>query len=71
MLPWIFEPFQQGDPTISRRYGGTGLGLSISKSFVELHGGNITIDSKSGKGTTVTVLLPAKRVLLLPQFAAE
>jgi signal transduction histidine kinase len=70
-LPWIFEPFQQGDPTISRRYGGTGLGLSISKSFVELHGGTIAIDSTPGRGTTATVILPAGRVLRRPQLAAE
>jgi two-component system cell cycle sensor histidine kinase PleC len=71
VLPWLFEPFQQGDPTISRKYGGTGLGLSISKTFVELHGGRIMIDSAPGQGTTATVRLPAERVVRMPQLAAE
>jgi signal transduction histidine kinase len=71
VLPWVFEPFQQGDPTISRKYGGTGLGLSISKSFVELHGGQIAIDSAPNKGTTATVALPAERVVRTPPLAAE
>jgi signal transduction histidine kinase len=71
VLPWLFEPFQQGDPKISRKYGGTGLGLSISKSFVELHGGRIAIESEPDKGTTATVVLPPERVIRTPQLAAE
>lgn len=54
----VFEPFQQGDPSIRRRYGGTGLGLAISKRFIEMHGGRVWIESQVGVGTTVSFTLP-------------
>jgi signal transduction histidine kinase/DNA-binding response OmpR family regulator len=54
----IFRPFQQLDGSIRRRYGGTGLGLSISKSFVELHGGEMWLESEVGAGTTFFFSLP-------------
>ena len=59
----IFLPFQQADPTVSRRFEGTGLGLWISKALVELHDGTLGIESEVGQGTTVTVRLPPIRVL--------
>jgi len=62
----VFEPFQQGDPTIRRKHGGTGLGLAISKRFVELHGGRIWIESERGRGTTVAFTLPFEPVLPSP-----
>jgi PAS domain S-box-containing protein len=58
-----FEPFRQVDATRSRRFEGTGLGLPISKSLVELHGGELQIQSVKGAGTTVAVRLPAERLL--------
>ena len=54
----LFQPFQQQDGTIRRRYGGTGLGLSISKRLVELHKGKMWIESQGGSGTTLFFRLP-------------
>ncbi len=54
----IFEEYQQADATLSRRYGGTGLGLPISRRLVELHGGQLTVSSKPGEGSTFRFTLP-------------
>ena len=60
VLPHIFNPFEQGERTISRRFGGLGLGLAICKSMVELHDGVLTAASAGqGHGATFTVLLGA------------
>ena len=51
----IFEKFERGSP--NARHSGPGLGLSLVKSFVELHGGTVVMDSRPGSGTTVTCYL--------------
>jgi CheY-like chemotaxis protein len=55
----VFEAFTQADESTTRSYGGTGLGLAITKSFCRLLGGDVTLTSEAGKGTTFLVRLPA------------
>ncbi len=54
----LFQPFRQVNTDLSRGYGGTGLGLSISKSLTEMMGGEIKLESKTGKGSSFTVTVP-------------
>jgi len=54
----IFQPFEQAEDSTSRRYGGTGLGLAITHQLVELHGGEIKLDSQPNEGTRITFALP-------------
>ncbi|MGD9537509.1 MAG: ATP-binding protein [Alphaproteobacteria bacterium] len=70
-LARLFQPFQQGDDTLSRRHEGTGLGLSISRALMALHGGTLDIESELGKGTRVLARFPAERVIRDAGDAAE
>lgn len=58
VLERIGEPFFQAESSAARRYEGTGLGMSIVKGLIELHDGQIAINSRPGHGTTVVVTLP-------------
>jgi PAS domain S-box-containing protein len=62
-IPIALKPFQQVDIGLRRKYEGTGLGLPIAKQLVELHGGELKIESARGVGTTVTILLPPSRLI--------
>jgi len=57
-LPHLFERFYRADPARSRDPGGTGLGLSIAQWIVTQHGGIISVASKPGQGTTMTIHIP-------------
>jgi signal transduction histidine kinase/CheY-like chemotaxis protein len=63
----LFEPFSQADASTARNYGGTGLGLAITRRFCRLLGGDVTVKSEHGKGSTFLVTVPA----VYPETAHE
>lgn len=62
-LPRVLERFGQVDGMLSRKHKGSGLGLPLVKELIELHGGSISIESKEGVGTAVTISFPVERVI--------
>jgi signal transduction histidine kinase/CheY-like chemotaxis protein len=67
----LFEPFHQLDSSIRRRHGGSGLGLSISRRFVEMHGGEMWLESQVGEGTTFFFRLPIETPLPADLFEGD
>lgn len=67
----VFERFYRADPSRDRKTGGTGLGLSIVKHISELHGGEVTVWSRPGMGSTFTITLPEPPASVLAEFASE
>ncbi|HEX5049514.1 MAG TPA: response regulator [Gammaproteobacteria bacterium] len=66
VLARLFRPFAQGDSSVTRRFGGTGLGLSICRSLARMLGGDITVLTREGKGTTFTLTVDAGAVTDVP-----
>ena len=54
----LFQEFSQASSTTASKYGGTGLGLAIGRRFCQMMGGDITVESEPGRGSTFTIRLP-------------
>jgi signal transduction histidine kinase len=63
----LFQEFSRASSTTASKYGGTGLGLAISRRFCQMMGGDITVESEPGRGSTFTVRLP--RIVEVPKEA--
>jgi signal transduction histidine kinase len=64
----LFQEFSQASASTASKYGGTGLGLAISKRFCQMMGGDITVESETGRGSTFTIRLP--RIVEAPKATA-
>jgi len=62
-LERVLRPFEQVETSYARKHGGSGLGLPYAKRLTELHGGELKLESELGKGTNVTITLPASRLI--------
>ena len=59
-LAKLFQAFTQADASTSKKYGGTGLGLTLSRKFCQMMGGELTVESEYGKGSSFTASLPVE-----------
>lgn len=62
-IPVVLQPFGQAENAISPKHEGTGLGLPLAKGFMELHGGTLSLESRVGEGTKVTLVFPAAAIV--------
>jgi len=67
----LFQAFSQADASTTKKYGGTGLGLVITRSFCQLLGGDITVTSRPGEGSTFTITLPDRPLTLAATTPSE
>ncbi len=67
----LFQPFSQADASTTRKYGGTGLGLALTRRFCEMLGGEVSVTSEPGQGSSFTLHLPADAPVTEPAPAAD
>jgi len=70
-IPYIFDRFRQADGSASREYAGTGIGLARAKEIANLHGGDVTVHSQYGKGSSFRVSIPLGKAHLDPASVVE